>query len=239
MSKTELNDIEEKEYRYFNQIHFALSHDLNKMIDALNSKDKIKKDWIEIFKRADKKRQNSDFARGAERVYFWLLNQFGTPNSAPIGADLMLEFWDAFVHIDIKTAKVSNKSDYRGKVPIGENQTSYKSKKFSSNLPFYYTIEGEKESKSEKICLTYILNIIYDDKSETFKILAVILIAVPNGKLKSIYKEDIIGAGKSKGKSFRYEYKKNPRFKLIQDKPLRCKFLYKDPQYKESFFTNL
>lgn len=138
-----LADIEQKEYNYFNEIDFDLSHDLNKMITALNSKDKIKKDWIDSFKRVDKKRQNSDFARGAERVYFWLLNKFGTPNSSPIGADLMFEVWDAFVHIDIKTAKLSNKSDYKGKIPIGENQTSYKSTNFNSNLPFFYNIENQ------------------------------------------------------------------------------------------------
>jgi len=80
------------------------------MVEALNSKDKIKDDWIEAFKRSDKKRQNSDFARGAERVYFWLLNQFGKPNSSPIGADLMFETYDAFVHIDIKTAKLKRLS---------------------------------------------------------------------------------------------------------------------------------
>ncbi|MBW7959945.1 hypothetical protein B6D29_03865 [Microgenomates bacterium UTCPR1] len=231
-----LADIEQKEYNYFNEIDFDLSHDLNKMITALNSKDKIKKDWIDSFKRVDKKRQNSDFARGAERVYFWLLNKFGTPNSSPIGADLMFEVWDAFVHIDIKTAKLSNKSDYKGKIPIGENQTSYKSTNFNSNLPFFYNIE---KSNKSKICLTYIVNIIYDDKSDNFKVLAVILISVPNGKLKEVYKDKIIGAGKSKGRSFRYEYKENPYFQLIKEKPKRIKFLYIDPQCKEDYFSNI
>lgn len=98
------------------------------MIDGLNSKDKIKEDWFEHFKRIDKKRQNSDFARGAERIYFWLFNQFGIPNSSPIGADLFFETYNAFIHIDIKTEKLNNPSDYKGKVPVGENQTSYYSK---------------------------------------------------------------------------------------------------------------
>lgn len=231
-----LTEIEQKEFIYFNQIIFDLSHDLNKMISALNSKNKIKKDWIDIFKRVDKQRQNSDFARGAERVYFWLLNKFGVPNSSPIGADLMFEVWDAFVHIDIKTAKLNNKSDYKGKVPIRENQTSYKSKKFKSNLPTYYTLEKERK---QKVCLTYILNIIYEDSNDDFKIIAVILISVPNGLLKKVYKDKIIGAGKSKGKSFRYEYKENPYFQLIKNKPMRIKFLYIDPKFKESDFTNL
>ncbi|MCM8788108.1 MAG: hypothetical protein NC935_08710 [Candidatus Omnitrophica bacterium] len=237
MNKSLLIEIEQKEYHYFNQLIFTLKQDLSKMVDALNSKDKIKVDWIYVFKRTDKKRQNSDFARGAERVYFWLLNQFGKPNSSPIGADLMFETYDTFVHIDIKTAKISNSSDYRGKIPLGENQTSYTSKNFSGNLPIYYTV-NEDGKIIKKLCLTYALNIIYDDKSENFKIIAVILISVPNGKLKSIYKDKIIGAGKSKGKSFRYEYKKNPYFQLLKNKPLRVNFLYKDPNYGENYFFN-
>lgn len=230
--------IEEKEYHYFNQLIFTLEQDLQKMIDALNSKDKIKNDWINIFKRIDKKRQNSDFARGSERVYFWLLNQFGKPNSSPIGADLMFETYESFVHIDIKTAKISNSSDYRGKIPLRENQTSYFSKKFKGSLPIYYSV-NDNGKIIKKICLTYALNIIYDDKSENFKIIAVILISVPNGQLKNIYKDKIIGAGKTKGSSFRYEYKNNPYFQLLKNKPLRISFLYKDESYTEEFFTNL
>lgn len=234
----ELKEIECLEYHYFQHIHFILTADLEKMIKSLHSKDKIKNDWIEIFKKSDKKRQNSDFARGAERIYAWLFNQFGIPNSSPIGADLMFETYNAFVHIDIKTAKISNPSDYKGKVPIGENQTSYKAKSFNSNLPIYYSVK-ENGNLNKKLCLTYILNIIYDDKSENFKILAVLLIAVPNGRLFNIYKNGIIGAGKSKGKSFRYQYKTSPYFRLLKNKPLRISSLYIDKQYNSSYFTSL
>lgn len=69
--------------------------------------------------------------------------------------------------------------------------------------------------------------------------MAVILISVPNGKLKEVYKDKIIGAGKSKGRSFRYEYKENPYFQLIKEKPKRIKFLYIDPQCKEDYFSNI
>lgn len=82
--RDDLKNIEFWELHYLNEIDFLLTQDLNKMIDGLNSKDKIKEDWSEHFKRIDKKRQNSDFARGAERIYFWLFNQFGIPNSSPI-----------------------------------------------------------------------------------------------------------------------------------------------------------
>lgn len=64
-----------------------------------------------------------------------------------------------------------------------------------------------------------------------------ILISIPNDQLKKIYKDNIIGAGKTKGTSFRYEYKENPYFQLIKGKPTRLKILYKDPQYEEIFFT--
>ena len=84
-------DIERLEYHYFNDIIFLLKQDLEKMIEGLKSKDKIKDDWEKIFNDPNKKTKTSDFARGAERIYFWLFNQFGKPNSTPIGSDLYLK----------------------------------------------------------------------------------------------------------------------------------------------------
>ncbi|MBC8489203.1 MAG: hypothetical protein H8D45_24545 [Bacteroidetes bacterium] len=104
----ELLNIEFWENHYLNQIEYTLTQDLEKMIDGLKSKDKIKEDWIEAFHRIDKIRQNSDFSRGAERIFYWLFNQFGIPNSSPIGSDMFFELYNAFVHIDIKTAKIDN-----------------------------------------------------------------------------------------------------------------------------------
>lgn len=143
LSKNKQKQVELFELDYLERINFMLSQDINKMIQGLNSKDKIKEDWVEKFRRTDKKSQNSDFARGAERIYFWLFNQFGKPNSSPIGADMFFEEHNAFIHIDIKTAKLSNRSDYKGLVPISENQTSYSSpqRKFKSNLPHFYKYE--------------------------------------------------------------------------------------------------
>ncbi|OIO76424.1 MAG: hypothetical protein AUJ85_00250 [Elusimicrobia bacterium CG1_02_37_114] len=222
----ELIEIEELEYDYFNKIHWEMAQDIQKMIDGLNSKDKIIDDWINAFKGIDKKRQTSDFARGAERIYYWLFNQFGKPNSAPIGADMFFEHYNAFVHIDIKTAKVDNPSDYKGKIPIGENQTSYASPKkgFNVNLPAYYN-EGKKE---QKICLTYAIGIIFKPEDKYLKILSILLVSIPNKKLYPIYKDRIIGCGKSKGKSFRYEYKNSPYFVTLPEKPYRVKFLFRN-----------
>lgn len=247
IKEEKLIEIEKWEYHYFCEIDFLLSQDVDKMLKGLNSKDKIKEDWIKQFSRVDKKRQNSDFARGAERVYFWLFNQFGIPNSSPIGSDLMFETYNAFIHIDIKTAKFSNPSDYKGKIPISENQTSYKSKNFNSNLPYNYNVNDK-----QKYCFTYILNVIYGDKKDNFEIIAILLIAVPNGELKEIYGEEIIGAGKNKGKSFRFEYKKNPYFKKLEkgknnnknkksenEKIKRVKFIYKKKGIEEKEITSL
>ena len=208
------------------------------MLEGLNSKDKIKEDWFKQFSGINKQRQNSDFARGAERVYFWLFNQLGIPNSSPIGSDLMFETYNAFIHIDIKTAKFTNFSDYKGKVPISENQTSYQSKNFSSNLPFQYSI---KDTNENKYCFTYVLNVIYGDEESNFEIIAILLIAIPNGRLKEIYGDSIIGAGKNKGKSFRFEYKNSPYFKICHKAKLtkRVKFIYKKTTVKENDITTL
>ncbi len=225
-----LEEIEEIEKDYLDNIFFLLSQDIDKMMDGLRSKDKIKEDWIKHFNRIDKMKKNSDFARGAERIYFWLFNQFGTPNSSPIGADMFFETHKAFVHIDIKTAKLNNKSDYLGKIPISENQTSYRSTKqrFNSNLPYFYN----QNKVEEKICLTYIISIIYDEV-EDFKIKSIVLLSISNGELYSIYKDKIIGKGKNKGKSFRYTYKNKPKFELLRDKPYRVKVLWLDKDLEE------
>jgi len=227
----EIKEIEFWEHETLENIYFTIYQDLNKMIEGLNSKDKIKDDWINAFNRVDKKRQNSDFARGAERIYFWLFSQFGKPNSSPIGADMFFETHRAFVHIDIKTAKLDNPSDYKGKIPISENQTSYSSKKkrFNTNLPVYYN-EGKK---NQKLCLTYVINIVYHEEGDNFKIKAIYLIAIPNGALYSVYGDDVIGQGKVKGKSFRFVYKNNPHFELIKGKPYRVKRIFLDENIKE------
>jgi hypothetical protein len=42
------------------------------MINALNSKDEIKDDWIEVFNK-----KACDIDKGAERIYHWLFNNLG------------------------------------------------------------------------------------------------------------------------------------------------------------------
>lgn len=229
-----LKKIETLEHDYFKKIDFDLSQDLQKMIDGLNSKDKIKDDWKGFFNRIDKKKQNSDFSRGAERIYYWLFSQFGKPNSSPIGADMFFETHNAFVHIDIKTAKFDNESDYKGKVPLGANQTSYSGEGYEVHLPTFYN----RGKPGEKICLTYIINIVYEyNKNDDIVILAILLIAIPNGELKVIYGDSIIGASKIKGAAFRYEYKENPKFELLDSKPYRIKILFLDRRISQEKIT--
>lgn len=223
----ELKEIEFWEKQYLEQISFIILQDIDKMMVGLKSKDKIKDDWIEHFKKSADK--NSDFARGAERIYFWLFNQLGIPNSSPIGADLFFETYNAFVHIDIKTAKIDNTSDYKGKIPLGKNQTSYKSPdlEYEVSLPTIYSYQN-------KVCLTYFINIIYEELEDSLDIKGIFLICVPNGELFPIYKNEIINASKNKGKGFIYLYTKIPYFYLLENKPLRIKKIYLSPEFSDN-----
>ncbi|HOV93242.1 MAG TPA: hypothetical protein PLC04_09240 [Candidatus Kapabacteria bacterium] len=226
-----LENFEFWEKYYLDQMEFMLLKDKDKMINALNSKDEIKNDWIEIYNK-----KSCDIDRGAERVYFWLLNQLGFPNSTPIGSDLLYETANAFLHIDVKTTsyftilngkQVLNTGDFKGLVSIGKNQTSYKyidenNIEHEANLPFIY------KSKN-KLCLTYIIHLIYDkEKDGNLKILALLLICIPNGALHDVYGNEICGGSKNKNEAFRYRYRENPYFQLLKNKPLRLKILYKD-----------
>lgn len=221
--------LEELEKNYFDQIFDAITHDQQRMKDALTSKDKIKDDWLPKFKRLTKRRETSDLARGAERVFFYLLNVGWFPNSAPIGADLFFESHNAFIHIDIKTARENNYADFKGIAPTSKNQTSYKPTasylgtriNAEPNLPHYYS--------NGKPCLTYTIQIIYDHT--TYEIIAILLICIPNGQLFRVYRNDIITAGKSKDESFRYKYAKAPYFSKLPDNPPRVKFIYFNDKY--------
>jgi hypothetical protein len=232
-----LKIIEFWEQYYLEQMTFMLLKDKGKMINALNSKDDIKKDWIEVFNK-----KSCDIDKGAERIYFWLFNNLGIPNSTPIGSDLLYETSNAFIHIDVKTSsyyyfsnktnkKEINTNDFLGIVSVGHNQTSYKyvDKKgilHSSNLPPIYKSNG-------KICLTYIIQLIYDKADDGDLIIyGLILISIPNGELKDIYGNNICGGSKNKNEAFRYYYKRNPYFQLLENKPYRFKILYLDKNFR-------
>lgn len=68
----------------------------------------------------------------------------------------------------------------------------------------------------------------------TFEIIAILLISIPNGQLYRVYGNDIVGAGKIKGKSMRYEYKNNFFFCTLKGKPHRVKFIWFNEKYASS-----
>lgn len=210
-------DLEKIERQYFELILFHLRQGLMSLIEGLNSRIKILKDWYSNFiKTARRGYKSSDLDTGAERIFhhfFAKILQF--PNSSPIGSDLMFETPDAFVHIEIKTALIDNPADYKGKINIGINQTSYKLKGiFTPNLPeYYHTPDGEKP------CLTYAIQIIHEHAMPEIKALK--LVCIPNGQLSQYYGKKIVKSGKSgyiKGKDFRYNYSIEPLFKLLSNR---------------------
>jgi len=234
----ELKEIEFWEHYYLEQMTFMLLKDKDKMINALNSKDEIKSDWIDAFNK-----KSCDIDRGAERIYYWLFNNLGIPNSTPIGSDLLFETTNAYIHIDVKTSsfyfvdgkakrKRKNSSDFFGVVSVGENQTSYQfidENNFihSSNLPPVY-------KTNNKLCLTYIIQLVYDKLDDgNLHIVGIFLIAIPNGSLKEVYGNDICGGSKNKNEAFRYYYKRSPKFELLENNPFRLKILYLDSEFQD------
>ena len=203
--------LEELEKRYLDYIVTSLRQDPNGLISGLNSRIKILNDWRDQFlKTARKGYKASDLDAGAERIFHHLFTpMFKFPNSCPIGSDLMYQTDDAIIHIEIKTNIVDNVSDYRGKVQLGRNQTSYGFEKFSPNLPSVY-------SSVNLPTLTYVIQIIHEHMSP--KIYALNVICIPNGQLFPYYGPKILQAGKggwAKATDIRYKYVAEPRFKLL------------------------
>jgi len=250
VKKLELRELEEFERRYFDFILTALKENLKDVMEGLHSRLKIKDDWYEKFKRTARPGYDaSDLERGAERVFFWIYDKvLRHPNSAPIGADMLYETPDAFLHIDIKTSVITNPADYKGLVNIGQNQTSFKplGSSFEPNLPTYYSAtfyHPEKGETYNKPCLTYIIHIIH--KQGEKPIYAILLLSIPNGELEPIYREEkVIKAGKSgKGKDIRYAYWRCPYFKLLSSPPTfykyRVEFVYLHPHKTQSELTRV
>lgn len=236
-------ELERKEKQYFDLILLHLKQDLSALIDGLNSRIKILNNWYDNFiKTARRGYKASDLDTGAERIFhhfFAAILRF--PNSSPVGSDLMFELPDAFMHIEIKTALIDNPADYKGKINIAINQTSYGVNKiFSPNLPQYY----RTSPKIEKPCLTYIIQIVHEHAKPDIKALK--LVCVPNGQLYSHYGKSIFKSGKggyAKAKDFRYNYSAEPYFKLLseryKEKIFRIELIYLVRGVKEEDITNL
>ena len=222
MRKLELKELERFERRYFEFILTALKENIKDVMEGLHSRLAIKDDWYEKFVRTARAGyEASDLEKGAERIFFWIYDKLlRHPNSSPIGADMLYETADAFLHIDVKTSVITNPADYKGLMNIGQNQTSYKPNdiNFEPNLPTYYSTtfrHPETDEMLNKPCLTYFIHIIH--KQGEKPIYAILLICMPKGELEPIYGEfNIINAGKSgRGKDIRYAYWRCPYFKLL------------------------
>ena len=221
--------IEFWEHEYLKQIYYLLTIDEQKMLDGFNTKEDIRSDWEEYLGK-----ETSDFATGSERIFYWLFNQFGVPNSSPIGSDMFFETYNAYVHIDVKTVTKANIGDIRNNIFVGDNQNSYRGRvvtktydiEYKGNLPTFY----HKSNGEEKICLTYFICILYNE--ENLDIQSIIITCMPNGELSEIYEPNTLSAGKNKGK-IRYNYSKCKYFELLDDKPLRTKVLIWNPESEE------
>lgn len=207
--------IEFWENEYLEQIAYLVETDKEKMLNGFKTKEDIRDDWEKHLGA-----ETSDFAVGSERIFYWIFNQFGIPNSSPVGSDLFFETYNAYVHIDIKTVTLSNIGDFTKNIFVGDNQNSYignievkgkEPRPYKGNLPPYYT----KKDGEKKLCLTYFLLILYDESN--LDIQTIVLTCMPNGKLSSIYGNKVLSAGKNPGK-IRYNYTAVPKFELLKDK---------------------
>ena len=122
--KNELVRIEKLELKYLEKYFHFLKFAEDELLLGFQTKYKIKDDWYSKWNPNEEGKGISDFATGAERIVYSLLNGkgIGQPNSSPIGADLFFEVPDAFIHIDLKTVQTRNIGDYTGSIFVGNNQ---------------------------------------------------------------------------------------------------------------------
>lgn len=214
---------------------------------GFKTKEKIANDWLGLYKSGI-----SDFAVGAERIVYSLLNGkgIGQPNSCPVGADLFFEVQDAFIHIDLKTVGASllgktNIGDYTKNIFVGTNQNSYKgymivneggvkeeTREYIPALPTIYN----KGKENEKVCLTYFVTILYD--KDTLDTLVMSIVCMPNGDLEPHYKTRVLQAGKLIDKT-RFRFTNIPDFELLDRNTKRIKVVYFDENMNEIYKKKL
>lgn len=259
-----LEQIEQIEFKYLNKYYHFLKFAEDELLFGFKTKSKIEDDWLSKYKSGI-----SDFATGAERIVYSLLNGkgIGQPNSCPVGADLFFEVEDAFIHIDLKTVgatlnprkedKVNNISawsnnigDYKKNIFVGINQNSYKGimEVYKKGKPTEQRVYEpslptfyNKGTKNEKICLSYFVTILYD--KDTLDILVISIICMPNGELENHYGNRVLQAGKNIDKT-RFRFIDVSDFELLDNKK-RIKVIYfnedMDIKYKNNlkFFEEL
>jgi hypothetical protein len=251
--KEKLKKIEILERKYLNKYYHFLKFAEDELLLGFKTKEKIQDDWLGLYKSGI-----SDFAVGAERIVYSLLNGkgIGQPNSCPVGADLFFEVQDAFIHIDLKTVGASltgktNIGDYTKNIFVGTNQNSYKGhmivneggeneeiREYIPSLPTFYN----KNKENEKLCLSYFVTILYD--KDTLDTLVMSIVCMPNGELEPYYKTRVLQAGKNLDKT-RFRFTNIPDFELLDENKKRIKVVYfdkkMDNKYKSKvkFFEDL
>ena len=238
-----LEKIEQIELKYLNKFYHFLKFAEDEIMIGFRTKEKIKDDWYGLYSSGI-----SDFAVGAERIIYSLLNGkgIGQPNSSPVGADLFFEVEDAFIHIDLKTVEADgNIGDYTKNIFVGTNQNSYKAEIKKANgdsfelqrfyepsLPTFYNSGKD----NEKICLSYFITVLYS--KEHLDILNINILSMPNGDLEPHYKSRPLSAGKNPDKT-RFNFKEVNKFELLENMPSRVKVVFFDKSMKDEFKKRL
>lgn len=239
-------ELEQLEYTHLQRIRYAFLDNFDEILKGLNSRLEILSDWYEQFMSTKQGGNPSDLDKGAERIFHHAFaHSMKHPNSSPIGADLMYETFDAFIHIDIKTISSSNWSDYKGKIVVEANQTSYPINKYNPNLlprlkAYYYsqTFVGRDGKRYYKPTLTYFIYVLHKHASP--EIYSILLISMPNGQLYLHYGRDILHAGKTQN-NIRYAFKESPIFRLLstEEPVFRVEFLVKSKKYSQEELTGI
>lgn len=213
----DLKRIEELEKKYLDYIETGIEQNINTIIEGLDSRLSILDHWKNQFMATSRKSYSAtDLDTGAERIFHHVLAPiFRNPNSTPIGSDLVYTAHDSIIHIDVKTVSHTNIGDFKGKIQIGRNQTSYSgSYGFTPNLPTQYGDDGP-------ITLTYAIYLLH---KQFENILAMEVISIPNGMLFPIYGDDIIQAGKggyANGNDIRYSFRNAPFFHFAAEEDVK------------------
>lgn len=238
--KETLIAIEKLELKYLNKYYHFLKFAEDEMFYGFKTKEDIKDDWYGLY--GSENGGISDFAVGAERIVYALLNGkgIGQPNSSPVGSDLFFEVEDAYIHIDLKTVQKENIGDFTDSIFVGKNQNSYKGymivkeeqRLYEPALPTYYN----KGKNNEKICLSYFITILYD--RETLDILVITIDCMPNGELEKHYGNKVLKAGKNPDKA-RFNIEKVNKFELLENQPSRVKVIYFDEKMDEKLKKRL
>ena len=243
MNLKEPKNIELLEKKYLEKYYHFLKFAEDELLYGFKTKQDIENDWIGLYKSGI-----SDFAVGAERIVYSLLNGkgIGQPNSCPVGADLFFEVQDAYIHLDLKTVSASltgktNIGDYTKNIFVGTNQNSYKGqmivnkggvneeyRDYTPALPTFYN----KGTDKEKICLTYFVTILYD--KDNLDILVMSIVCMPNGALEPHYTTRVLQAGKNLDKT-RFRFTDVPNFELLDGEQKRIKVVYFDKNMKEDY----